>query len=265
MKHTKGLSALGYTPSDIHNAEYTDLVKFNIKSYKYVAEKRYNLDKGKVLETKSPISEIKKGKEDKKIARHIEVIDNSFNPDKTFTPMADKMKVLEISEKGVEARKTMLICDNCAVREKCLDYSQGSVCCKKKQFQGLAKRFKSRNVNLIAEGLMEILENQSERYQRGKDFEEMDGGLIDNDVTGLENSLFKNTRDLLLLLTGKEDGDNKPGNTYNIKNVNVNIAEAMGELNENLTEKERVDLAEEIKGIVKERRYEESRNGSVAS
>ncbi len=263
LKVNKHLEALGYTPKELFKAEYSDLVKFNIKSYQFLAEKRDNLNDGKILNTYNESKSIKSSSKIAKLDKKATKYGKKEVKKEVKTPMSDPIKQFEISDKGVETKKSKMICSTCLMGYKCPDYSEFSVCSRSKKWKKLAVKFKTRDVSIIYEGLTDILATQSKRYVRSVEFEEMAGGLIDPDVTSLENSLFKNTKELITLLKPALGGGQ--GGTYNIGNINVNTADAIGELNENLSEGQRQDLNGAIKELIKKRRYEDARNSELAS
>jgi hypothetical protein len=250
VAQTKALKMMGYEPKEILNADYSTLVSFNIKSYLHLVEKRELLNDGTVKQV------TKKAQTDKKT----ETVNKM--KEMVISPMNDSENAKIISEKGVATKSAMLLCDNCPVSNKCLDYQEGSVCIRRKEYKELVKKYKSRDLAFLGEILTDILANQSERYNRGRDVEEI-SGIIDSDVTSLENSLFKNTKELVQLLTGGAGG---PG-AIHIDNININaqVGDAVGEISEQLTAEGRKDVAEEIGRILKERRYQAARVDEVAS
>ena len=267
LKANTQISSLGYTPKELFKAEYSDLVKFNIKSYQYLVNKREKLSNGEVIShvklKKDTTSAIKNDKMRKKAEKYGQNEIKNEEKDDVKTPMSDPIKQLEISDRGVEVKKSKMICSTCLMNGKCPDFSEGSICSRSSRWKELAIKFKTRDVTVIYEGLTDILATQSKRYARSVEFEEMSGGLIDPDVTTLENSLFKNTKELITLLKPALGGGQ--GGTYNIGNINVNVADAIGELNENLSEGQRQDLNGAIKELIKKRRYEDVRDSELAS
>jgi hypothetical protein len=242
LKFTGMINEMGYETTDLHNADYSTLVNFNIESYLRMVNNRDNIDNGKIMNKKPPKNTKKKR-------------------ENVVSLMNDPEKVIEISKKGVEAREvrenlpTLQNCDNCAISDKCIDRVKGSVCIRKKKWKELAVKFKTRDLEVIYDGMTDVLSKQGERYARGVDMEEV-GGYLSNDVTSVGNSLIKESRELIGLIK----------NPSGIKiNITGNINETMEELNDQLTGIQRKELGEAIGGILKERRHQAARDGSMVT
>ncbi len=232
LKYTKMIDLLGYKNQDIHNASYSTLVEFNIKSYLYMV---HDGEMVKKVE--------KEAKKEKKVKENV------------VSPMLTE-KVTEISRKGVESRElysqTFKNCDYCSMADRCIDRADNSLCVKQKKFKVLAEKFKTRDLEIIYDGLTDVISNQGIRYGKAVEIEEMTGQMS-SETTVLENSLIKNAKDLILMIK----------NPSGVKWDDVN--KTMEELSEQLTGEERKQLGEAIGGILKERRYQRARDGSLVT
>lgn len=253
VKFTKFLTLISpdFTPKTLYNADYEVLTLFNTLSFQYVAKNREKLDTFKRYATKIPkIKHILTENQQKYLEK----------PEKHIT-IQENQEVKEFNRKEtLDMQKTFFKCENCAIREKCLDFQENSVCIRRKEWQLLAKKLKTRDAELITEALSDILAKQAERYQRGSMIEEADGGFVTKEVTSLENSLFRNIRELILILKPELAPQS---NTYNIINKQVNVAEAIGELN--VGDDERQDLAQTVREIIRKRRHENAIEGRVVT
>lgn len=83
-------------------------------------------------------------------------------------------------------------CDSCSLQNNCKYYRQGSVCSVPgSEPAELAKHFKTRDADLIIDGLGTLLALQARRLDRGVSDENMYGEL-DPEVTKITNQLFTN-------------------------------------------------------------------------
>ena len=135
---------------------------------------------------------------------------------------------------GVYARKLMdfaLECDNCVVKDTCPVYQPQALCYFTPLFKKLGKN--TRNKEQIIRTLQDVISDKMMRYQRGKLFEAQSGGVIDRQVTQLEDSLIKSLEVLHTIMYGKQP----VGTQINMLNqegskveITANIDEALKEL-----------------------------------
>lgn len=97
-------------------------------------------------------------------------------------------------------------CDSCSLQNNCKYYRQGSVCSVPgSEPAELAKHFKTRDADMIIDGLGTLLQLQARRLDRGVADENMYGEL-DPEVTKLANSLFTNGVKMAKLLNPNLNG-----------------------------------------------------------
>jgi hypothetical protein len=102
---------------------------------------------------------------------------------------------------GAVAQPTDKInCDSCSLQTNCKYYRQGSVCSVPgSEPAGLAAMFKTRDADVIIDGLGTLLQLQARRLDRGVS-DENTYGELDPEVTKIANQLFQNGSKLAKML-----------------------------------------------------------------
>jgi len=254
MKMQKFIALLGYEVKDIYKATNKTLIDFNIKSYLYSAKLNDELKKGNMPKIELP--KLKYNKD-------AEYLKKKYKGATVPSVLKKTQKERSLKVKETNALRTgMQTCDNCINKRSCPDSLSNSVCNRSNEFKILANKFNTRDISLIMQSMTDILGIQSERYMRGVIFEKEGGGILDKEVTSIENSFFKNVDTFLKVLKPSL----QPGNTYNLADKQVNIALAMKELdNAGLTSKDREALSEKIGQVLGKRRPESTEDDSMAS
>ena len=88
-----------------------------------------------------------------------------------------------ISKKVYSDKYPKYACDTCMMAQKCPEYSAGYVCAYNKMF----KRFNSRDMADIIDGMQGMVDFNMERMQRAMMSEVLNGGAPDANVTNLIN------------------------------------------------------------------------------
>lgn len=89
-------------------------------------------------------------------------------------------------------------CGSCSYSQKCPAYREGSVCTLTADGKKLIEQFRSRNAWTIIEGMTDLVADNVNRYQVGRDKEE-ETGKLDPAVTSINAQLFRQTNTLLKL------------------------------------------------------------------
>ena len=97
-----------------------------------------------------------------------------------------------------QMKKEQVYCNDCL--NTCEMYSEGGVCVKNEQFKSLAMMFRTRDPELLKDGLIHVLASSAERYQAGTRVEKV-GHMLIKEVTEIEKSLLKNGIEMLKLLS----------------------------------------------------------------
>lgn len=114
-------------------------------------------------------------------------------------------------------------CDTCSLQNSCKYYRQGSVCSVPgSEPASLANQFKTRDADLIIDGLGTLLGFQARRLEKGAK-EEEEYGELDPEVTKIANSLFSNGVKLAKLVNPNLNG---PGVTVNVGGGNAAAIQA---------------------------------------
>lgn len=165
-KHPHWVTALGFKPVDLTVPR--NRCMYNIKSAVWAGE---NYEKLNRFPTRS----------NKAYSAQPDTPDNAVVPAQTRSPFI-----------GVPEKKDgdMFACDTCSLQDKCRYFRSGAVC----SVPGadptdLARYFKTRDSQMIVDGLGTLMAAQTHRLQRGMQDEEFDGEL-DPEVTKIMTSLF---------------------------------------------------------------------------
>jgi len=179
---------------------------------------------------------------------------------------------------GVYAKKLMefaLECDNCVVKDTCPVYQPGALCYFTPLFRKLGKN--TRNKEQIIRTLRDLIADKMERYQRAKLFEAQGGGVIDRQVTALEDSLIKALETLHTVMYGKQSvgtqinmlnqGENKVQITANLDEALKELAQDYGEdfaegVRKRINQKGGENESENIQDEASGNRTEEDRKSS---
>jgi hypothetical protein len=110
------------------------------------------------------------------------------------------------------------LCNTCSIQNECKYFRRGAVCSiPGSQPASLAKYFKTRDSDMIIEGLGTLLAAQSRRLEQGME-EEDQFGELDPEVTKILNSLFTNGVKLAKLVNPSLNGGPKVGVFVNAGN-----------------------------------------------
>lgn len=102
-----------------------------------------------------------------------------------------------------------IACDTCSLQNSCKYYRQGAVCSVPgSEPASLAHQFKTRDAQVIIDGLGTLLAGQARRYEQGMQEENMYGEL-DSEVTKIGNQLFNNGVKLAKLIDPTLNGGPK--------------------------------------------------------
>lgn len=145
--------------------------------------------------------------------------DGTANPnDKKSLPLTTKSH----TSKAVVARTGDKIqCDTCSIQTSCKYYRQGAVCSVPgSEPAELAKYFKTRDSDMIIDGLGTLLAAQTRRMEKGMSEEELYGEL-DPEVSKIMNQLFTNGVKLAKLVNPALQGGTK---------VQVNVANGAAQI-----------------------------------
>lgn len=149
----------------------------------------------------------------------------------------------------------------CPLGATCRYAAAGQICQHNKEAFKLAQFFKTRDPDLIIESLASLLSVESERYAKALAIEE-DSGTIADFASSIGNDLFRKAIDYLKLVKPEFDS----GKAVNIFNMQINASEAAIKLEQaGMNDQQRRSLAEDIEGILKEKRREGTRGTQVAS
>lgn len=120
------------------------------------------------------------------------------------TPTASwKPNIIKRIPPRAEKATDMIACDICSLSSSCYVYRAGSVCTlPRSSGSELAKFFKTRDSGLIVQGLMELLEIQAARLEKGLNWED-DEEELSPEVSKLVNSLYRQGIDLAKLVDPK--------------------------------------------------------------
>ena len=147
----------------------------------------------------------------------------------------------------------------CPYGKNCEFLKRGLICLHSKEFNELAKFFKTRDIELITDGLLKIIQKESKRYEKGIELEKL-GSVLNSEVTNIGNNLFKKAVDFMKILKPELI----PQATYNILNQSVNISTAVEKLERaGMNDEQRKDLATEIEEIIREQKYKGARSSKV--
>lgn len=120
------------------------------------------------------------------------------SPTKSWKPNIIK-RIPPRAEKATD----MIACDICSLSSSCYVYRAGSVCTlPSSSGSELSKYFKTRDSGLIVQGLMELMEIQTTRLEKGLEWED-DEGELSPEVSKLVNSLYRQGVDLAKLVDPK--------------------------------------------------------------
>lgn len=96
--------------------------------------------------------------------------------DSEFVPAETKTPFMISSSKGVDGDK--MLCDTCSLQDKCKYFRSGSVCTVPgAEPVKLSRMFKTRDADTIIDGLGTLLAANTNRLERGLQFEDVDGDL----------------------------------------------------------------------------------------
>ncbi len=215
-----------------------------IKTLTLVKDFNLRQQKGEVIELVFPKATSKMTKTDKKVKQ--KQLENGH------TALTKKREAQTRIEHTALAAK-----GQCPYGDECTYLAKGIICLHTNEYRKIAKFFGTRDLVLIQEGLIGILESEAERYERAKALEDHTGMPI-AEVTNIANNLFKNATTLMNIGKGvlTENG------TVNILNQSINVSVAVEKLEDaGLTDEHRLGLADEIGRIIEETRR--SRAGGV--
>ena len=168
----KWIKLVGFSLKDIQSTK--DYTKFNIKSFELASK-----DRNIMFEADFP--KLRKGggailREDKK------------NLEKA------RARALEVRK----LRNEQIYCLDCA--NKCDLYDKNGICVKKKDFKTLAMMFKTRDPELLRDGLITVLASSAERYHIGRN-KEIEDNILMKEVTDIEKNLMKTGIEMLKVLS----------------------------------------------------------------
>lgn len=165
QQHAKWVTNLGFKPADL--AVPRNRCMFNIKSALWCGE---NYEKLYKFRTRSS------GK-----LPDIQTSDSNYKPEETSG-------YLTVRSKAQEGDK--FFCDTCSLQTDCKFQRSGAVCSVPgAEPAELARYFKTRDSDMIIDGLGVLVAAQTRRLERGMKIEE-DFGELDPEVSKLLNSLF---------------------------------------------------------------------------
>lgn len=176
-KHAVEVRAVGFSPSDL--SEPKTRCEFMIRSLQYGAANWGQAGMGS------------------SIASADEDVDTE-TPDASWKP-----NVIKRIPPRAELPTDMIACDICSLASSCYVYRAESVCTlPRSSGSELAKFFKTKDSGLITQGLMELMDINATRLEKGLDWEDAEEDLSP-EVSKLVNSLFRQGVDLAKLVDPK--------------------------------------------------------------
>lgn len=124
---------------------------------------------------------------------------------------------------GKKASYIALECDKCYAKEKCKHYQPSAVCVIRKELQEIIDKVQTRDKSSILECLEGLFRRALERYYINLYFEELDGGVIDKQVSTLEKNIFQYGTLLAELIEGKTSQEIILGDKIVNQQTQVNI------------------------------------------
>ena len=195
QKNAKWLGALGFKPSDLSVPR--NRCMYNIKSAQWAGENYDKIFKFRTTRSSAPV-DIK-------------------TPDAEYQPVETKSHLTSRSVKAKDG--DMFTCDTCSLQTECKYQRAGAVCTvPDAEPAALANFFKTRDTQLILDGMAVLVQANTRRLERGMQEEEAFGD-INPEVTKLLNSVFNQAAQLAKLSDPNLRGGGK---------VNVNVLNAGG-------------------------------------
>ena len=186
------------------------------------------------------------------------------NPDMTKTDGKVRGKIMRAGNTPLKEMKRKHTMENnqlairdfrCPLGDKCRYAVAGQICQHNKEAFKIAQYFKTRDPDLITENLASLLSIESERYGKVLALEQ-DGADILGFASAIGNDLFNKAIAFLKIVKPEFD----TGRAINIFNTQINASQAAVKLEQaGMNDDQRQSLAEEIEGIIKEKRRQGAR------
>lgn len=194
QKNAKWLGALGFKPSDLSVPR--NRCMYNIKSAQWAGENYEKFTRFRTTPSPQPV-DIK-------------------TPDAEYKPVETKSHLTNKSVKAKDGDK--FTCDTCSLQAECKFQRAGAVCSvPDAEPASLANFFKTRDSEMILDGLAVLVQANTRRLERGMQEEEAFGD-INPEVTKLLNGVFNQAAQLAKLSNPNLHGGK----------VNVNVVTGAG-------------------------------------
>lgn len=176
-KNPKWVTALGFRPADLEIPRNRCI--YNIKSAAWAGQNYEKLFNVRQIRGKDPV--------------------DYTSPDADFTPSTTLSTINPKASRAATASDKIL-CDTCSLQDKCSYFRSGAVCSlPDAEPASLAKMFKTRDSDMIIDGLGTLIAAGTHRLERGLSYEDIDGEL-DPEVTKIINQTFQQATTLAKLV-----------------------------------------------------------------